>query len=146
MTEVIPAGDYNVVRRVGDFIFTAGMTPRRDGALLAMGVLGGGSGGAGGITLEEGRDLASYAAGRALDAMTGNLEGNDRLASIVSMTVFIASDPLFTELGAVADGASERIRQALPESPMPVRAAIGVASLPGGAPVEVQMIGSISRG
>lgn len=140
MTEAIPAGDYNTVRKVGDLIFTAGMTPRRDGVLLVTGVLGAE------ITVDEGRDLAAFAVGRALDAATGSLKENDQLVSVISMTVFIASDPSFTELSGVADGASERIRHALPGSPMPVRAAVGVASLPGGAPVEVQLIGLIGHG
>jgi enamine deaminase RidA (YjgF/YER057c/UK114 family) len=139
VTDVNPAGDYSVSRTVGDLVFTAGMTPRRDGVLIATGVLGRD------VLAEDGRALASYAAGRALEAAVASFKEGDQLASIVSMTVFIATDPSFTQLSYVADGATERIRDALPESTMPVRAAIGVASLPGGAPVEVQLIGLIER-
>ncbi|PPF76605.1 RidA family protein [Subtercola sp. Z020] len=132
-----PAGAYAVARRVGGLVYTAGMTPRRGGALVATGMLGDT------ISVETGRELTTLATGRALDAAASILQPGEALAGIVSLTVFLAAAPQFTAHSTVADAASEVVAEWMPGAPLPVRAAVGVASLPGGAPVEVQLIAEV---
>lgn len=128
-----PAGSYAVARRVGGLVHTAGMTPRRGGALVATGMLGST------ISVETGRELTTLATRRALDAAASILQPGESLAGVVSLTVFLAATPEFTEHSAVADAASAVVAEWMPAAPLPVRAAVGVASLPGGSPVEVQL-------
>jgi len=134
--DVTPAGDYSMARIAGSLIFTAGMTPRRDGALLAVGTLGVE------ISVDEGRALTEYATTRALAAAESVLNPGQRLVDVVSVSVFLAADPSFAMHSQVADGATELIQRSLPGTSLPVRAAVGVSSLPGGAPVEVQLVAS----
>ena len=129
-----PAGAYAVARAVGDLIHTAGMTPRRDGALVARGTLGDS------IDDERGRELAALATERALDAATSILSPGRHLLEVISLTVFVAATPIYDRHSSIADAASAVIIDRMPEAALPVRAAVGVASLPGGAPVEVQLI------
>jgi enamine deaminase RidA (YjgF/YER057c/UK114 family) len=56
------------------------------------------------------------------------------------MSVYIACVDGFTDLSAVADGASEALEAHLgPVAGRPARSAIGVRALPGGAPVEIEL-------
>ena len=61
------------------------------------------------------------------------------------MTVYIACAPGFTDLSAVADGASDAIFAAGGADALPARSAIGVQSLPFGAPVEVDLVAAVVR-
>jgi enamine deaminase RidA (YjgF/YER057c/UK114 family) len=129
-----PAGAYSVARSIGDLVHTAGMTPRRDGVLLASGLFGREIGNV------QGRELTALATVRALEAAQSILNPKEALTSVVSLTVYLATTPDFTLHGHIADAASAVVREWIPEAELPVRAAVGVASLPGGAPVEVQLI------
>jgi enamine deaminase RidA (YjgF/YER057c/UK114 family) len=57
--------------------------------------------------------------------------------------VYIACTPGFTQLSAVADGASAVIAEQVGQAGLPARSAIGVLSLPSGAPVEVELTAAI---
>ncbi|AXG76552.1 RidA family protein [Streptomyces paludis] len=130
----VPAGDYAAARIAGGLVFTAGMTPRAGGGVIAAGVLGAG------LTVEDAVPLAALAAGRAVEAAREAARSAGlRLESAVSMTVHLAVVPGFTEHSRVADGASARVR-ALLAGPPPARTAVGVAALPSGAPVEVTLV------
>lgn len=129
-----PAGAYAVARRVGGLVYTAGMTPRRGGSLVATGLLGDE------ISVESGRELTTLATERALDAAASILQPGESLVGVLSLTVFLAATPNFTEHSGVADAASAVVADRMHGAPLPVRAAVGVASLPGSAPVEVQLV------
>jgi enamine deaminase RidA (YjgF/YER057c/UK114 family) len=127
-------GDYAAARLVGDLVFTAGMTPRAGGTMITAGVLGAGLG------VADAAELAGVAAGRAVEAGRAAAEAvGRRLESAVSMTVYLATVPGFTEHSSVADGASARLGSVLP-GPPPARTAVGVVGLPSGAPVEVTLV------
>ncbi|WP_197430245.1 RidA family protein [Auraticoccus cholistanensis] len=126
-----PAGAYRVALRHGDQVFVAGMTPREGDTLLVTGQVGSTVG------LDEGARLAGVAARRALDAATTCLTGSERLLPL-SMTVYVSTREADLPLSAVADGASEVVAEAT--GSLPVRAAVGVSGLPGGAPVEVSLV------
>jgi enamine deaminase RidA (YjgF/YER057c/UK114 family) len=64
----------------------------------------------------------------------------DNVARIVRVGVFVASAPGFTQQPQVANGASELLVEVFGEQGKHARAAVGVAELPLGAPVEVEMV------
>lgn len=118
-------------------ILTAGMTPRRDGVLQVTGVVGET------LSLEQAREAAALAAANAVAAAwSAAPEGTSGLRCL-RMTVYVACAPGFTDLSAVADGASETIKAQLGAAALPSRSAIGVQSLPSGAPVEVELTAAI---
>ena len=72
-----------------------------------------------------------------MKAALGDLE---KIARVVKITVFVASTPEFTEQHLVANGASDFLFAALGERGKHARAAVGMASLPLNAAVEVEAI------
>ncbi|MDX3233159.1 RidA family protein [Streptomyces sp. ME19-01-6] len=139
VTPPVPAGDYTVARRAAELVFISGMTPKDGTTLLATGRLGEQ------ISIEEGRSLAAVAASRALTAATAVAEqAGTTLHSVVSMTVYVAVAADFTRISEVADGASATLVKAFGRESLPTRTAVGVATLPGGAPVEIQLIATIA--
>ena len=113
------------------------MTPRVDGRLLARGLVGRD------ISREDACGLAGVAAGNALAAVVAAVGDPARIVRCLQMTVFIAAAPGFTEHTAVADGASAALLAALGERGAVARAAVGVAGLPSGAPVEVALTAAV---
>ena len=126
-----PQGDYVPAVLHGGVVYTAGMTPRRDGVLAFTGVVGDT------LSVEEARAAAGLAAGNAVAAVSALLSGN--AVQCLRMTVFIACTPGFTQLSAVADGASQTVAHCWGVDALPARSAIGVLALPSGAPVEVEL-------
>ncbi|MFC5993088.1 RidA family protein [Pseudonocardia hispaniensis] len=130
-----PVGQYTLAHLHGNLVFSAGMTPRDEAGLLARGRVGED------LTVTQAKDLAFHAAKRALQAATLAAENRAQtVESVVSLTVYIAAGPDFVEHSAVADGASAAIARLESSQPLPTRAAVGVSSLPGGSPIEVQLI------
>lgn len=128
-----PRGDYRSAVVHDGVVYTAGMTPRRDGRLTVTGVVGAD------VTPAQARSAARLSAANALAAAGAELPAGAVLRCL-KMTVYVACTPGFTDLSAVADGASEEIRARLGEQALPARSAIGVLSLPSGAPVEVELV------
>lgn len=125
-----PMGDYSLAREADGLLFLAGMTPRDASGALVPGIVGAD------LSLDGARAAARLATERALAAASEH----PRFDRAVSMTVFVRCTSAFTELSAVGDGASGAIAVWAPGAPPPARAVVGVASLPGGAPVEVQLV------
>ncbi len=135
MTTIRPRGDYRPAIVIGDTVVSAGITPRSDtGELLAVSAVG-----HGGLSVDHATNLAAVAAQRALDACTEALPTEASITAPLALTVFIRSVEMFTEHSTVADGACRTLRGHL-SGRMPVRAAVGVSSLPGGAPLELQLM------
>ncbi|NPC96843.1 RidA family protein [Nocardioides sp. zg-DK7169] len=130
-------GSYRPAVRHADLVMTAGMTPRVDGRLRHVGRLGAE------IDVEEGRAAAAIAAGNALAAAAAAAGSLDELGRVLRMTVYVSAVDGFTEHTRVADGASERLAALVGDRGAAVRSAVGVASLPGGACVEVELTCSL---
>jgi enamine deaminase RidA (YjgF/YER057c/UK114 family) len=94
------------------------------------------------VTPEQGAELARICALNALAAIDA-LVGLGRIGKIVKLTGFVASAPGFTGQPVVVNGASELFGQVLGELGRHARSAVGVAELPLGAPVEVEVIAEI---
>jgi enamine deaminase RidA (YjgF/YER057c/UK114 family) len=102
-----------------------------DGALLATGKVGGT------VSPETAYDCARACALNAIAAIDA-LVGVDAVVRVVKVVGFVASDPSFTGQPQVVNGASELLGQLFGEPH--ARSAVGVAALPLGAPVEVELI------
>lgn len=132
-----PQGDYRPAIVDAGLVMTAGMTPRVDGVLQHAGRVGAD------IDLETARSAAAVAAGNAYAAAVSALGSADAIRRALRLTVFVNAASGFTQHSAVADGASARLRELLGERGAVVRSAVGVASLPGGACVEVELTCSV---
>lgn len=130
----IPQGDYIPARRVGGMIHTSGMTPRLDGVLQMQGPV------RAGVPLEDYRAAVELSCANALAAARALLSPDETLAGILSLTVFVAADAGFEAHSKLADFASALLRRELGDAGVGARAAVGVATLPGNAPVEIQLI------
>ena len=128
-----PAGSYVPARRSGALVFTAGQLPFVDGTLAATGKVGAE------VSLEQGNDLARTCALNALAAVDA-LVGLDAVAGVVKVVGFVASAPGFTGQPGVINGASELLADVFGEAGRHARSAVGVAELPLGAPVEVELV------
>jgi enamine deaminase RidA (YjgF/YER057c/UK114 family) len=121
----------------GGVAYSAGMTPRLDGVLVARGSVGAE------IPAEQAGELAGLAASNALSAIAAAVGGVHNVVRCLRLTVYIAAATGFTGHSAVADGASLALRDRLGERGSVARTAIGVAGLPGGAPVEVELTAAV---
>lgn len=133
---VPPVAAYVPAVRSGAHVYTAGQIPMRDGALVATGKVGDSA------TPEQATEAARQCALNALAAIrsvTGTLEG----VRIVKVVVFVASTPDFTGQPAVANGASELLGEVFGDAGVHARSAVGVASLPLDATVEVEVVAEV---
>lgn len=129
-----PAANYVPFMRSGNLLFTAGQLPLRDGNLVSTGVVGDN------LTLAAGQDAARQCAINILAQAKAALGSLDSIARIVKITVFVASEPGFTQQHLVANGASDLLAEIFGEAGRHARSAVGVSSLPLDAPVEIEAI------
>jgi len=128
-----PAGAYLPAVRTGSLVFTAGQLPLVDGAVVATGKVGAG------IDVESAQQLARTCGLNALAAVDA-LVGLDSVTRVVKVVGFVASAPGFTGQPAVLNGASDLLEEVFGEAGAHARSAVGVAELPLGAPVEVELV------
>jgi enamine deaminase RidA (YjgF/YER057c/UK114 family) len=131
---VPPLAAYVPAVRTGDLVFTAGQIPMRDGALLASGKVGAE------VSPEEARACAEQCALNALAAVVSVVGDLSAIEQIVKVVVYVASAPDFTGQPAVANGASELLGAVFGDAGVHARSAVGAASLPLDAPVEVELV------
>lgn len=129
-----PQGLYRPAKRSGNLIFTAGLTPRKDGVLILTGQVDPEK------PLEYYREAARQAAGNALAAASSVLEEGKSLSEILSMTVMVNAPAGYTLHTRIADFASEYLVEVLGERGIGCRTAIGASSLPGDAPLEINLV------
>lgn len=124
------------VRRSGNLLYASGQTATgNDGGLIATGRLGEH------LDVDAGRDCAWRCAANVVEATLGHLGSLSAVTRTVFVTVLVASTAGFTEHHLVADAASEYLLSVLgTDRGAHGRAAIGVASLPTGSPVEVTAV------
>jgi enamine deaminase RidA (YjgF/YER057c/UK114 family) len=129
-----PLAAYVPAVQSGDLVYVSGQLPRDvDGALAATGKVGAQ------VTPEQAKELAGLCALNAL-AVIDDLVGLDRVVRIVKVVGFVASADGFTGQPGVINGASELLGAVFGSAGQHARSAVGVAELPLGAPVEVEMI------
>lgn len=131
---VPPVAAYVPAVRAGALVFTSGQLPMVDGRLAATGKVGAAVG------PEEAQRHAATCALNALAAIKAEVGDLDRVARVVKVVGFVASDPSFTGQPGVVNGASELLAAAFGDKGVHARSAVGVAALPLDAPVEVEVV------
>jgi enamine deaminase RidA (YjgF/YER057c/UK114 family) len=132
-----PVAAYVPAVRSGSFVYTSGQLPFVEGTLAATGKVGGE------LSPEEAKRHARTCALNALAAVHG-LVGIDAVVRVVKVVGFVASAEGFTGQPAVINGASELFGEVFGDAGQHARSAVGVAELPLGAPVEVELIVEIA--
>jgi enamine deaminase RidA (YjgF/YER057c/UK114 family) len=128
-----PFGTYVETLRTGNLLFLSGMLPIVDHKPKYVGRLGKE------LDAEAGRDAARTAALSALAAARNHLGSLDRVTRVVRLGVFMATFGDFFDQPRVADAVSDLFRDIFGIDKMAVRSVIGVASLPLGMPIELEV-------
>ncbi len=118
----------------GGLVYTSGQLPFVDGALAATGKVGAE------VSAEDANAHARTCALNGLAAAADAAGGVDRIARVVKVTGFVASAEGFTGQPGVINGASEVLGEILGDAGIHARSAVGVAELPLGSPVEVELV------
>ncbi len=113
---------------------TSGQLPRDlAGAIVHQGVLGVG------VTIDDGANAARWCALNALSVLRAELGDLDRIYRVLTVSGFVASAPGFVSQPQVVDGASRVLFEVFGDRGRHSRSAIGVAALPRGGSVEIEV-------
>ena len=131
--------NYVPVVRTGNLIYLSGVGPAKksDGSEF-KGKLGSD------LNVEEGYDAARHTAINIIARLKGYLGDLDRDDQIVKVLSMVNSDPNFVDPPAVTNGCSDLLVEVFGEKGKHARSAVGVATLPGGMPIEIEVIVQIS--
>ena len=129
-----PFGAYVPAVQTGNLLFLSGMLATSGHAATVVGIVGKD------LDVPAGRQAATTAALHALALTRNQLSSLNRVSRVVRLGVDVAATPQFTEHPKVADAASELFRDVLGEETVSSRLVFGVASLPVGSPVELEVI------
>lgn len=131
---VPPVAAYVPAVRSGNLVFTSGQLPMVEGELPGTGKVGAM------VTAEQAKGMARTCALNGLAAIDA-LVGLDAVVKVVKVVGFVASAPDFTGQPGVVNGASELLGEVFEgDAGQHARSAVGVASLPLDAPVEVELV------
>lgn len=134
-----PFGSYVETVQSGSLLFLSGMLPVVNHQPKYVGRLGKE------LDVEAGRDAARAAVLSGLAAARQHLGSLDRIRRVVRLGVFMATHGDFFDQPRVADGASDLLRDIFGPESLAVRLVLGVAALPLGMPVEVELIFEIAE-
>jgi enamine deaminase RidA (YjgF/YER057c/UK114 family) len=135
-----PLGAYVEAVRVGPLVFLSGTLPLEGGVPKFRGRVGAE------LSADDGRAAARLAALNALALAREHLGSLDLITRIVRLTVSLASTADFVDHPRVADAASELLSEIFGPDRASTRMVYGVASLPAGASVVVELILSVVDG
>jgi enamine deaminase RidA (YjgF/YER057c/UK114 family) len=128
-----PLGAYVEAVQSGNLLFLSGTLPIKDGKPQYVGRLGKE------LDADAGRDALRTATLNALSVAKEYLGSLDRVSKVVRAGVYLATSGDFYNQPIVADAASELLRDVFGEDKMSVRSVFGVASLPLGVPVILEV-------
>jgi len=128
-----PLGAYVEAVQSGSLLFLSGMLPIKDGKPQHVGRLGQE------LDADAGRDALRTATLNALSAAKEHIGSLDRVSKVVRVGVYLATSGDFYNQPIVADAASELLRDVFGEDKTSVRSVFGVASLPLGLPVMLEV-------
>ena len=133
-----PLGIYVKAVRTGNLLFLTGMLPTEGRRAKFTGRVGAE------LDAEAGSKAARLAALNALAVVREHLGSLDRVVRIVRLGVMVATSGDGIEHPRVADGASGLLQEVFGRERNPCRLVYGVASLPLGTPVELELIFEVS--
>lgn len=129
-----PKGQYTLATRFENIIYTAGMTPTVDGVLIKRGKL------MASHSEETYKQIVQQATCNALTVAENILQPGEVVSQIINMTIYINAEERLNSHARIADFASAYLMNELGEKGIGSRTTVGVSSLPGDAPVEVQLV------
>jgi enamine deaminase RidA (YjgF/YER057c/UK114 family) len=133
-----PFGIYAEAVQTGNLLFLTGMLPTEGREAKVIGRIGAE------LDVEKGRKAAYLAAINALAVARQHLGSLDKVTRIVRLGVSVATSGDVRDQPKVADGASELLQDVFGKDKSPSRLVYGVASLPLGVPVELELIFEVS--
>jgi len=133
-----PFGTYAEAVQTGNLLFLTGMLPTEGRAAKFIGRVGAE------LDVETGRKAAYLAALNGLAVAREYLGSLDKVTRIIRLGVLVATSGDVREQPKVADGASELLQDIFGKGKNPSRLVYGVASLPLGTPVELELIFEVS--
>ncbi|HXB25092.1 MAG TPA: RidA family protein [Gemmatimonadaceae bacterium] len=128
-----PFGAYAEAVQTGSLLFLTGMLPTEGRAAKVVGRIGAE------LDVEGGRKAARLAALNVLAVTRHHLGSLDRVTRLVRLVVSVATSGDVRDQPRIADAASELLRDVFGEDKQPCRSVYGVASLPLGVPVELEI-------
>lgn len=132
-----PVAAYIPAIKAGNQVWTSGQLPFIDGQLQATGLVGGA------VDTDTAQECARTAALNALAAID-DLVGIDAVSRVLKVTGFVASADSYTDQPRVVNGASNLLGEIFGAQGAHVRSAVGVAQLPLGSPVEIEIVVEIN--
>ncbi|MCA9798880.1 MAG: RidA family protein [Cyanobacteria bacterium HKST-UBA06] len=129
-----PVGSYVSVVQVDNLVYTSGMLPIKDGELTTKGKVGVD------CSIEDAQEAARLCTLNAMAAIKKHIGGLAHIERIVKVTGYVNAPPEFTQHPTVINGASDLLAKAFGANGKHVRAAVGVASLPLNAAVEIDFV------
>jgi enamine deaminase RidA (YjgF/YER057c/UK114 family) len=132
----IPAAAYVPFVRTGNLVFLSGHIAKKDGQVW-VGQLGKT------LSTEEGKQAARAVAIDLLGTLDVAAGGLDQVVRIVKVMSLVNSSPDFTEHHLVTNGCSELIGEVFGDAGKHARSAFGVAQIPLGACVEIELIAEV---
>ena len=134
-----PVANYVGAVKSDNLIFLSGKISRDKTGKLIKGKLGKE------LSIEEGYEAARMCGVAQLSTLKAELGDLNKVVRIVKVTGFVNSDPDFTDQSKVVNGFSDLMVDVFGESGRHARAAVGMASLPLGVAVEVEMIVEVRK-
>jgi enamine deaminase RidA (YjgF/YER057c/UK114 family) len=135
-----PIANYVNAVRTGNLLFLAGKGPTGPDGKDIVGKLGKD------LTVEQGYQAARSVAINHLAVLKAELGDLKRVKRIVKVLGMVNSDPAFTQQPSVINGYSDLLVAVFGDSGKHARSAVGMATLPNGIAVEVEMIVEIDPG
>ncbi|RUO99343.1 RidA family protein [Hyphomicrobium sp.] len=129
-----PVANYVPFLISGELLFISGQIAKDDSGRVLTGVLGDG------VTVEQGQEAARHCALNILAQAKAALGDLARITQVLRLTGFVASTQSFTDQPKVINGASDLLVSVLGDTGRHTRSAVGVASLPLNACVEIDAI------
>jgi enamine deaminase RidA (YjgF/YER057c/UK114 family) len=128
-------GNYVHARRAGNLLFLSGKGPQNPDGSMPKGKLGAG------MSIEEGYRHARQVGLVLIAAIKAALEGDlDRVEAVVKVLGMVNAAPDFEDHPKVVNGCSDLFVEVFGERGRHARSAVGMSSLPGGIPVEIEAI------
>jgi enamine deaminase RidA (YjgF/YER057c/UK114 family) len=122
---------------VGNVVHLSGQTPTVNGEIKVKGIVGST------VTVEQAQEAAEVCILNLLSALEGLIEDLNKVKRIIKMNGYVASERDFTEQPRVINAASNLLNDIFGTEEKHARVALGCASLPNGAPVEIELIAEI---
>jgi len=134
-----PVAAYVSTVRTGDLVFVSGHGPMRDGRFTGIGKLGRD------LDIEAGYQAARLVMLNCLASVKAEIGDLDKITRIVKVLGMVNSAPGFEQQPAVINGASDLLIEIFGDRGRHARSAVGMAELPFGISVEIEMVVEVSH-